>query len=71
MNNESQNDTISELITEPELQELFGLKKENLDYLRREQQLPFLKVSNTKRLYHQRSIMRWLLDREMILNRSE
>jgi len=58
-------------LTESELQDLFGLKKENIDYLRREQRLPFFKVSITKRLYHQRSVMKWLLDREMVLNRAE
>mgnify|MGYP000688788164 CR=1 FL=1 len=71
MNSVNQHDTISELLTEKELLELFGIKKESLDYLRREKHLPFLKVGATTRLYHQRSIMKWLMDREVILNRAE
>ena len=71
MSSENQHDTISELITEKELLELFGIKKESLDYLRREKRLPFLKVGTTTRLYHQRSIMKWLMAREVILNRAE
>jgi hypothetical protein len=69
MSNENQHDTISDLLTEPELLELFGVKKPQLDYLRREKQLPFLRVGTKTRLYHQRSIMEWLMGRETILNR--
>ena len=58
-------------MTEKELLELFGIKKESLDYLRREKRLPFLKVGTTTRLYHQRSIMKWLMAREVVLNRAE
>ena len=71
MSSEDQHDTINELLTEKELLELFGIKKESLDYLRREKQLPFLKVGTTTRLYHQRSIMKWLMNREVVLNRAE
>ena len=71
MSSENQHDTISELLTEKELLELFGIKKESLDYLRREKRLPFLKVGTTTRLYHQRSIMKWLMAREVVLNRAE
>ena len=71
MSSENQHDTISELLTEKELLELFGIKKESLDYLRREKQLPFLSVGTKTRLYHQRSIMKWLMDREVVLNRAE
>ena len=42
MSNENRSDTINELLTEKELLELFGIKKESLDYLRREKRLPFL-----------------------------
>ena len=71
MSNENQHDTINELLTEKELLELFGIKKESLDYLRREKHLPFLKVGTTTRLYHQRSVMKWLIARETILNRAQ
>ena len=70
MSSENRFDTINELLTEKELLALFGIKKESLDYLRREQQLPFLKIGNTTRLYHQRSIMNWLMGRETVLNRA-
>ena len=71
MSNEDQHDTINELLTEKELLELFGIKKESLDYLRREKHLLFLKVGTTIRLYHQRSIMKWLMAREVVLNAAE
>ena len=71
LSSENQHDTINELLTEKELLDLFGIKKESLDYLRREKHLPFLKVGTKTRLYHQRSVMQWLKDRETILNRAE
>jgi len=44
MSNEDQHDTINELLTEKELLELFGIKKESLDYLRREKHLRLVRL---------------------------
>lgn len=59
---------VSNLITEDELRELFGISKNVLGNLRRDQQLPFLMITRLKRLYLESSVMAWLKARETRLN---
>ena len=69
MSNEIQR--VENLITESDLCELFGCKRNQLARLRNEAQLPFLKITRTSRLYLESDVMGWLLDRRSILNASE
>ncbi len=62
---------VENLITESELLELFGVSKNVLGRLRREQRLPFLQITRTKRLYLESSTMAWLKARKMVLNVAE
>ena len=62
---------VENLITEPDLCELFGCKKEQLARLRNGSKLPFLKITRTNRLYLESDVMEWLLSRRKILNVSE
>jgi len=69
MSNETQR--VENLITESDLCELFGCKKSQLARLRNEVRLPFLKITRTSRLYLESDVMKWLLERRMVLNVSE
>ena len=62
---------VENLITESDLCELFGCKKNQLARLRNEAQLPFLKITRTNRLYLESDIMEWLLANRKTLNASE
>ena len=66
MSNETQR--VENLITESDLCELFGCKKNQLARLRNEARLPFLKITRTNRLYLESDVMKWLLERRMVLN---
>ena len=69
MSNETQR--VENLITESDLCELFGCKKNQLARLRNEARLPFLKITRTNRLYLESDVIKWLLERRMVLNASE
>ena len=62
---------LEQILTEQELAELFNAKKEQIDYLRRQEKLPFVAVSNRVRLYYEPDIMEWLLGRRKVLNLHE
>ena len=61
----NQNPGIQNLLTENELCELLGVKRETISVYRNEQGLPFLKVSNTRRLYLEEDVIEWLLARRV------
>jgi len=62
---------IENLISEDNLCELFGLKKEGIGILRREEGLPFLKIQQNRRLYLESDVMDWLVSRKVTLNQAE
>ena len=62
---------VENLITESDLCELFGCKKNQLARLRNEARLPFLKITRTNRLYLESDVMEWLLANRKVLNASE
>ncbi len=62
---------VENLITDPDLCELFGCKTKQLARLRNEARLPFLKISRTRRLYLESDVIEWLLSRRKVLNTSE
>ena len=69
MSNEIQR--VENLITESDLCELFGCKKNQLARLRNEAQLPFLKITRTSRLYLESDVIDWLLANRKVLNASD
>jgi hypothetical protein len=69
MSNEIEEE-IRNLLTEPDLCELFGCRKGQVARLRNELQLPFLKITRTNRLYLESDIMKWLIARRKVLNAS-
>ena len=69
MSNEIQK--IENLVTEPDLCELFGCTKDQLSRLRSEEQFPFLKITRKQRLYLESDVIGWLLSRRKILNASD
>ena len=62
---------LSAIVTEKELIDLLGIKKEFLDRLRQKHQLPYCKISTTKRVYLVEDIVGFVTDRRMVLNRGE
>jgi len=70
MNNQTNEDTLQNVLTEKELLELLGLKKAALSRLRNENRLPFLRVSRTSRLYLESDVVKWLKSRKIVLNRA-
>jgi|GEM_PF-1373056 len=61
-------DVLKEVMTEKEVLDLFGFKKEFLDRLRREEGLPFCQITTQKRLYLSRDVVRWVAERRKVLN---
>ena len=62
---------LDELLTEKELLDLLGLKKETLADLRLNHKLPFCKITRLKRLYLVVDIMEFIKSTRTILNRAE
>lgn len=60
--------TIGQIFTEKQVCEFLNCKKSQLDNLRQNRQLPFIKVSNTIRLYHEPSLVQWMEDNITVLN---
>lgn len=48
------------MLTEDELLELWGINKERLTILRKTNKLPYIELSEWKRVYLEKSIMDWL-----------
>ena len=54
---------LENFLTEKEAQEFFGVKKEKLGNLRRNEGLPFVRINHTQRLYFENDLVEWLLSR--------
>lgn len=59
------------ILSETEVCELFNCTKNQLSTLRREKQLPFLKINNRNRLYFESDIVTWLAGQKTVLNKNE
>ena len=68
MNNGITLENLNEVMTEPELLELLGIKKSKLNDLRYNNHLPFCKVSRTNRIYLVGDVLDLIKSRRMILN---
>ena len=62
---------IENLVTEGELRELFGMSKEGIGLLRTDEELPYLKITRTKRLYLENDVLKWLENRRVVANKGE
>jgi transcriptional regulator with XRE-family HTH domain len=63
--------TLSNVITEKELLEMFGLTSVQLSRLRYDKQLPFVKLNAKKRLYFEKDIITFFASQRMILNQDD
>ena len=70
-NNDQELKSMQDILTEREVIDLFGIKKVMLDRLRREQKLPFCKISNTTRIYLVRDILNFVESKRIIMNLTE
>ena len=61
---------LNEVLTEKELCEMFGLKKEQLDKLRTDKQLPFCKINDRVRFYLVQDVYDFIKSQRTILNRA-
>jgi hypothetical protein len=71
MSNETQEllpNPLANVLTENELCDLLGLKLGQVGILRRDNQLPFVKISRTSRLYLVDELMKWFQKRLVILD---
>ena len=53
---------IESFLTEGFLMELFNMNKEQIGVLRNQRKLPYVKLSQRKRLYYEEDMSKWLLD---------
>ena len=60
---------LNEVLTEKELLDMFGFKKEFLDNLRRNHKFPFCKISDRVRFYLVEDVFNYIKGRRLILNR--
>ena len=65
---EESHETLQNILTENEIEDLTGLSKRQLDVCRREKQLPFLKVNQNCRLYLEADVVNWLKAQRTVLN---
>ena len=61
-------ETLQNVLTEEELRKLLGLTKSQLSDLRNKEQLPFLKINRTSRLYLESDLMNWLRGRKVVID---
>ena len=66
---DGQTNPLNEILTEQELIELLGIKKDFLNRLRREKQFPFCKISETQRVYLARDVVDYIKSKRMVINR--
>ena len=59
---------LNEILTEKELLDLLGIKKDFLSRLRREKKFPFCKVSETQRVYLARDVVDYIRSKRMVMN---
>ena len=64
-------ETLQNVLTEKEVENLLGLTKNQLSTLRNEERLPFLKVNRNCRLYLESDLVDWLKARKLVMNRNE
>jgi hypothetical protein len=57
--------------TEPEILKKLNLSRKQLDVLRLERNLPFIKLSNSVRVYKTESILEWLNENEIIMSETD
>jgi len=65
-----QPESLEDILSEAEVCELFACNKNQLSIMRREKQLPFLKINNRSRLYFESDIIGWLEDQKTVLNKN-
>ena len=71
MSNEIQGETLKNVLTEADLCELLGMNKNQIGNLRRGKSLPFVKLSNTNRVYFESDIIDFFRGQRVVLNRNE
>ena len=71
MSNETQKETLQNVLTEKDLCELLGMNKNQIGNLRRAKSLPFVKLSNASRLYFESDLIEFFRSQRMVLNRGE
>lgn len=59
---------IEEFCTEKTLTEILEIKKEDLEKLRKEENFPYIKLTEDKRIYFLPHVVEWLLSQEKNLN---
>jgi len=64
-----QTNSLNEILTEKELLDLLGIKKDFLSRLRRKKQFPFCKISGTQRVYLARDVVNFIKSKRVILNK--
>ena len=65
---EDQTNPLNEILTEKELIELLGIKKDFLNRLRREKQFPFCKISGTQRVYLARDVVDFIKSKRTVID---
>ena len=60
---------LNEILTEKELLDLLGIKKDFLSRLRREKKFPFCKISETQRVYLARDVVDYIRSKRMVMDR--
>ncbi len=68
---EDPKETLQNVLTEDELKKLLGLTKGQLAELRLNEQMPFLKINRTSRLYLESDLMDWLRGRKVVYDKNE
>jgi DNA-binding Xre family transcriptional regulator len=63
--------TLSNVLTENDLCELLGMKKEQLADLRNQKKLPFIRLSKTRRLYFEQDLIKFFQSLRTVLNEDE
>jgi len=66
-----QTNPLNEILTEQELLDLLGIKKDFLSRLRREKKFPFCKISETQRVYLARDVVDYIKSKRMVISRHE
>ena len=69
MEHDQNTNPLSEVLTEKELLDLFGLKRPFLDRLRLNHQFPFCKVSPYVRFYLVKDVRDYIKSKRVVLNR--
>ena len=64
-----QTNSLNEILTEKELLDLLGIKKDFLSRLRLEKKFPFCKVSETQRVYLALDVVDYIKSKRMIIDR--